>query len=319
MDKFYKGKTILITGGCGTFGNKMVETLLLNHSELKEIRIFSRGEKAQWESKYRFANRGKMKYIIGDVRDYHAISEATIGVDYVMHAGAMKHIDKCSENPYECIKTNVIGSMNVFRACITNKVKKVVFLSTDKATKASTTYGASKFLMERLAFEVNNHDTEFIITRYGNVVGSNGSVIPRFLQMASEGKPLTVTDPKMTRFFMTQSEAVRLVLYALKHGKHSELIVYNNKACTLKELADLISDKTEIIGLRTIEKTDEELLTYQELNHSRLSEDGKFYIVNGTTQNPIVHTHGITSDNCERLTREEIKELIRSVQDELGK
>ena len=317
MESFFKDKIILITGGAGTFGTKMTERLLNDYPEIKLIRIFSRNEKSHWEHKYRFNNDHRLQYIIGDVRDYQAVDEATIGVDYIFHAAAMKHIDKCAENPLECIKTNVIGSTNITTAAIKNKVKKVVLLSTDKATKASTTYGSSKFLMERLAFEINNRDTEFVITRYGNVVGSNGSVIPRFLDLASKGKPLTVTDPYMTRFFMTQDEAVSLVLYACIYGMHGDLIVYNNKATTLKELADHISPNQTVVGLRTIEKTDEELLTYQELNHSVLTDDKKYYIVSKNVVNSNQHTHGITSDNCERLTSQEIKELIRSVKNEI--
>lgn len=317
MENFFKNKIVLITGGAGTFGTKMTERLLKEHPDIKLIRIFSRNEKSHWEHKYRFNNDHRIQYIIGDVRDYQAVEEATIGVDYIFHAAAMKHIDKCAENPLECIKTNVYGSTNITTAAIRNRVTKVVLLSTDKATKASTTYGSSKFLMERLAFEINNRDTEFVITRYGNVVGSNGSVLPRFLDLASKGKPLPITDPHMTRFFMTQDEAVSLVMYAAMYGLHGELIVYNNKATTLKELADMISTNQTVVGLRTIEKTDEELLTYQELNHSVLTEDRKYYIVSPNVNNPINHTEGITSDNCERLTPEEIQELIRSVKNEL--
>ena len=167
-----------------------------------------------------------------------------------MLASAMKHIDKCESNPNECRKTNIDGCINVINASIERKVKKLIFLSTDKATNPSTIYGCSKLFVEMYCQCVDNKDTEIITTRYGNVFGSNGSVVWIFNKLAKEGKPLKVTNPDMTRFFMSLDEAINLVLYALENGKHKDLWVYNNKSCTIKEIADLFSNNYEIIGNR---------------------------------------------------------------------
>ena len=298
---------VLIFGGSGSFGTAMTKRILEQYDD--EIVIFSRNEKEQFNHKQKF-NSERIKYIIGDIRDYEAVYNALDGVDYVMLASAMKHIDKCESNPNECRKTNIDGCINVINASIERKVKKVIFLSTDKATNPSTIYGCSKLFVEMYCQCVDNKDTEIIRTRYGNVFGSNGSVAWIFDKLSRENKKLTITNPDMTRFFMSLDEAVDLVIYALQKGKHKDLWVYKNKSCTIKELADLFSDNQEVIGNRCEEKTDEALLTVNELNHS--VEYGNYIRVNEEINNDYGYIRPLTSDTAERLTREELQELLDS-------
>lgn len=298
---------VLIFGGSGSFGTAMTKRILEQYDD--EIVIFSRNEKEQFNHKQKF-NSERIKYIIGDIRDYEAVYNALDGVDYVMLASAMKHIDKCESNPNECRKTNIDGCINVINASIERKVKKVIFLSTDKATNPSTIYGCSKLFVEMYCQCVDNKDTEIIRTRYGNVFGSNGSVAWIFDKLSRENKKLTITNPDMTRFFMSLDEAVYLVIYALQKGKHKDLWVYKNKSCTIKELADLFSDNQEVIGNRCEEKTDEALLTVNELNHS--AEYGNYIRVNEEINNDYGYIRPLTSDTAERLTREELQELLDS-------
>ena len=295
---------VCIFGGSGTFGTAMTKKLLQTTND--EIVIYSRSEKMQFEHKQKIHN-DRVKYIIGDIRDYQAVFNALEGIDYVLLASAMKHIDKCESNPDECRKTNIDGCINVINASIERGIKKLVFLSTDKATNPSTIYGCSKLFLEMYIQCIDNKNTEIIRTRYGNVFGSNGSVAWIFEKLSREGRTLTITNPNMTRFFMSLDEAIDLVLYALENGKHKELYVYNNKSCTIQELADLFSNKQKVIGNRCEEKTDEALLTINELNHSKLI-DNKYYVVGkelmGNYDKPL------TSDNAERLTKEELKKLL---------
>jgi UDP-glucose 4-epimerase len=270
----------------------------------QEVVIFSRNEKNQVDFKRLYP---QVKFIIGDIRDYAAINEALKGIDYCIHSAAMKHIDKCELQPLEAIKTNVIGSKNVILACINNKIKKLVCLSTDKAANAETTYGSTKFLMERMALDIDSKDTEIIVTRYGNVLGSSGSVIPLFKNLAKENKPLTITNRDITRFFMPMSEAIDLVLYALEKGKGKDLIVYDNKGATVGMIADCISDNQVEIGFRCVEKTGEALLTVHELNHSHL--DGNYFVIN-KEKSKIEYTEPLTSENCKKFTMKELKKLI---------
>lgn len=272
-----------------------------------EIIIFSRNEKMQFEHKQKL-NNDRIKYIIGDIRDYQAVYNALNGVDYVFLASAMKHIDKCELNPNECRKTNIDGCINVINASIECGIKKLVFLSTDKATNPTTIYGCSKLFVEMYCKCVNNKNTDIIITRYGNVFGSNGSVAWIFNKLAKEGKELTITNSNMTRFFMSLDQAVNLVLYALENGKNGDLFVYNNKSCTIKELADLFSNNQKIIGNRCEEKTDEALLTINELNHSELK--GNFYRVNKEITNDYGYIKPLQSDNAVRFTKEELKQML---------
>lgn len=299
----------IIFGGSGSFGTAMTKRLL--ETTDAKIRIFDRNEKLQFEHKQKF-NNPKIEYIIGDIRDYKAVYNALEDVDYVFLASAMKHIDKCEANPDECKKTNIDGCINVINASIEREIKKLIFLSTDKATNATTIYGASKLFVELYCQAVDNKKTDIIRTRYGNVFGSNGSVAWIFDKLSKEGKTLTVTNPDMTRFFMKLDEAIDLVLFALENGTNGDLFVYNNKACTIQELANLFSDKQEVVGQRCLEKTDEALLTVQELNHSMLY-DNKYFRVN-LKDIPLddFYKEPLTSDNCGRLSQEELNDLLKT-------
>lgn len=298
---------ICIFGGSGSFGTAMTKLLLDKFNDC-EIIIYSRNEKEQFEHKQKI-NSDRVKYIVGDIRDYQAVYNALEDVDYSILASAMKHIDKCESNPDECRKTNIDGCINVINASIERKVKKLVFLSTDKATNPSTIYGCSKLFVEMYCQCVDNKDTEIIRTRYGNVFGSNGSVVWIFDKLSKEGEKLTVTNPDMTRFFMTLNQATNLVLTAMLNGQHGDLYVYNNKSCTIKELANLFSNDYEIIGDRCEEKTDEALLTINELNHSYIY--GDLIRVNKKIPAPnSSFTEPFTSDNAERLTKEELQEML---------
>lgn len=296
---------VCIFGGSGSFGTAMTKKLLEETD--CEIIIYSRNEKMQFQHKQKF-NSDRIKYIIGDIRDYVAVYNALEDVDYVMLASAMKHIDKCELNSLECKKTNIDGCINVINASIDRRVKKLIFLSTDKATNPITIYGCSKLFIEMYCQNVDNKDTEIIRTRYGNVFGSNGSVVWLFDKLAKEGKPITITNPNMTRFFMSLDDAVDLVLYALVNGKHGDLFVYNNKSCTIKELADLFSDKQIIIGNRCEEKMDEALLTTNELKHSK--KDGVIIKVSKDIENKKDFKEPFTSSNSDRLTRGELQDLL---------
>lgn len=296
---------VIIFGGSGSFGTAMTKRILEKYDD--KIIIFSRNEKLQFEHKQKI-NNDRVQYIIGDIRDYEAVYNALNGVDTVILASAMKHIDKCESNPDECRKTNIDGCINVINASIERNVKKLVFLSTDKATNPSTIYGCSKLFVEMYCQCVDNKNTQIIRTRYGNVFGSNGSVAWIFDKLSKENKTLTITNPNMTRFFMSLKEAVDLVEYATLTGKNGDLFVYNNKSCTIKEIADLFSDKQEIIGNRCEEKTDEALLTINELKHSELK--GNFYRVNKEITNNKEFDKPFQSDNAERLTKEELQELL---------
>lgn len=297
---------ICIFGGSGSFGTAMTKKLL-DITNL-EIIIFSRNEKLQFEHKQKI-NNDRVKYVIGDIRDYKTVYDALDGVDYAILASAMKHIDKCEANPEECKKTNIDGCINVINASIERNVKKLIFLSTDKATNPATLYGSSKLFVEMYCKCVDNKNTDIMITRYGNVLGSNGSVAWIFNKLANEGKTLTITNPKMTRFFMTLDQATDLVLYTLENGKHGDLWVYNNKACTIKKLADMFSDNQTIIGNRCEEKTDEALLSINELNHSEFI-NGKYYRVNKDIKSETNYKIPFTSSTTDILSKNELQEMI---------
>ena len=299
---------VCIFGGSGSFGTAMTKLLLDTFNDC-EVIVFSRNEKMQFEHKQKI-NSDRVKYIIGDIRDYDAVYKVLEGVDCTILASAMKHIDKCESNPDECRKTNIDGCINVINASIERNVKKLVFLSTDKATNPSTIYGCSKLFVEMYCQCVDNKNTEIIRTRYGNVFGSNGSVVWIFDKLSKEGKKLTVTNPNMTRFFMSLNQATDLVLNAMLYGRHGDLFVYDNKSCTIKELANLFSSDYEIIGDRCEEKTDEALLTINELKHSEWTQYNTIR-VNKEINNPSMFIEPFTSDNAERLTKEELKEMLK--------
>ena len=296
----------LITGS-GFLAKELIK-VLLKDSKTEKIKIYSRAEKEQWEVKSYF-NNNKLEFIIGDIRDKEATVEALKGIDYCIHTAAIKRIEVAEKQPMEAIKTNVIGSMNVINACIENKVKKLILISTDKATSAITCYGSTKFLMECMAYS-NNSKTKIICTRYGNVFGSTGSVVPIFDGLAKENKPLIVRNPNMTRFFMEVSKCTDIVLEALKKGKNGELWIYESKSCTIKELADAFSDKQIISGIENIEKNDEVLITVTELNHSKKYKD--YYIVRKDYKSKEKYTEALTSYTAKRLNKEEIEEMIKN-------
>lgn len=279
----FKNKTLVISGGTGTFGNAVLERFL--DTDIGEIRIFSRDEKKQDDMRKAYANP-KLKFYIGDVRDEGSISDAMSGVDYVFHAAALKQVPSCEFFPIEALRTNSLGTENVLNAAIRNGVKRVIVLSTDKAVYPINAMGISKAMMEKIAVaksRVAGNNTIISITRYGNVMASRGSVIPLFIKQIQEGQPLTVTDPAMTRFMMTIEDAVDLVVYAFEHGSPGDIFVQKAPSCTLSTLALAlrkllkVDNPVKVIGVRHGEKLYETLLTREEL---AVAEDmGGYYRV----------------------------------------
>jgi len=266
-----KNKTLLITGGTGSFGNAVLNRFLdTNH--FSEIRIFSRDEKKQDDMRIRFKN-DKLKFYIGDVRDYNSIEKAMRGVDYVFHAAALKQVPSCEFFPIEATKTNVFGTQNVIDAAEYNKAAKVICLSTDKAAYPINAMGISKALMEKVAIAAarNCNNTTICLTRYGNVMASRGSVIPLFLNQIKNNENITITDPKMTRFLMSLDEAVELVLFAFEHGNQGDLFVNKAPGGTIGDLAQALKElcnaenEVKIIGTRHCEKLYETLCTREEM------------------------------------------------------
>ena len=294
----------LITGS-GYLATNLIKELLKSN-ETEKIKVYSRAEKGQWELKKNITDK-RVNFIIGDVRDYQAVNEAMKDVDYCIHTGAIKRIEVAEKQPMEVIKTNVIGSMNVINACIANNVKKLILISTDKATSATTCYGSTKFLMECMGY-ANESDTDIISTRYGNVFGSTGSVVPIFNELTKNNKPLTVRNGEMTRFFMPVNKCIDIIIDALKDGKNGELWVYESKSCSIQDLANAFSDNQIITGIENIEKNDEALITVSELNHSKKYKD--YFVIKKDYKSDKVYTEPLTSYTAERLTEEEIKEMI---------
>jgi UDP-N-acetylglucosamine 4,6-dehydratase/5-epimerase len=276
-----KNKTLLITGGTGSFGNAVLNRFL-DTDHFNEIRIFSRDEKKQDDMRNQLKN-DKLKFYIGDVRDYSSIERAMRGVDYVFHAAALKQVPSCEFFPLEATKTNVFGTQNVIDAAGANKVKKVICLSTDKAAYPINAMGISKALMEKVAVAASRNltDTTVCLTRYGNVMASRGSVIPLFLKQIKEGGNITITDPNMTRFLMSLDEAVELVLFAFEHGNSGDLFVNKAPAGTIGNLAEAlkiickVKNEIKIIGTRHGEKLYETLCTREEM--VKAEDMGEFY------------------------------------------
>lgn len=266
-----KDKTLLITGGTGSFGNAVLNRFL-HTDHFKEIRIFSRDEKKQDDMRTQLKNE-KLKFYIGDVRDYNSVERAMRGVDYVFHAAALKQVPSCEFFPLEATKTNVFGTQNVIDAAGANKVKKVICLSTDKAAYPINAMGISKALMEKVAVAASRNltDTTVCLTRYGNVMASRGSVIPLFVKQLQNGQALTITDPNMTRFLMSLDEAVELVLFAFENGNSGDLFVNKAPAGTIGDLAEAlkiickVNNEVKIIGTRHGEKLYETLCTREEM------------------------------------------------------
>jgi UDP-N-acetylglucosamine 4,6-dehydratase len=264
-------KILLITGGTGSFGNAVLRRFL--ESELREIRVFSRDEKKQDDIRKKY-NNPRLKFYIGDVRDYQSVLNVVRGVDFIFHAAALKQVPSCEFHPLEAVKTNVFGTENVLEAAITCGVKRVVVLSTDKAVYPINAMGISKAMMEKVAVAKsrNSNGTVINVTRYGNVMCSRGSVIPLFTNQIRSGQPITITDPAMTRFMMTLDDAVNLVLYAFKHGKPGEIFVQKASAATIETLAYALTDllgkpehEVQVIGTRHGEKLYEALLSREEM------------------------------------------------------
>ena len=276
-----QNKTLLITGGTGSFGNAVLQRFL-HTDHFSQIRIFSRDEKKQDDMRNLLKN-DKLRFYIGDVRNYDSIERATRGVDYVFHAAALKQVPSCEFFPLEATRTNVLGTQNVIDAAVYNKVKKIICLSTDKAAYPINAMGISKALMEKVAIAAsrNNPDTTVCLTRYGNVMASRGSVIPLFLKQIQEQKPITITDPKMTRFMMSLEEAVELVLFAFEHGNAGDLFVNKAPAGTIGDLAQALKEicntqtEIKIIGTRHGEKLYETLCTREEM--VKAEDMGDFY------------------------------------------
>jgi UDP-N-acetylglucosamine 4,6-dehydratase len=277
----FKGNTLLITGGTGSFGNAVLQRFLKT-DHFSEIRIFSRDEKKQDDLRNEFNNM-KLKFFIGDVRDFNSIEPATRGVDFIFHAAALKQVPSCEFFPMEAVKTNVIGTQNVIRAAGINGVKKVICLSTDKAAYPINAMGISKAMMEKIAIAESRNlpNTIVCLTRYGNVMASRGSVIPLFVNQIKAGKELTITDPNMTRFLMSLEEAVELVLFAFEHGNSGDLFVNKAPAGTIGDLAVALKNlfkadnPVKIIGTRHGEKLYETLCTREEM--IKAEDMGEFY------------------------------------------
>jgi UDP-N-acetylglucosamine 4,6-dehydratase/5-epimerase len=320
----YKNSVFLITGGTGSFGHAVMDRLL--QTEAMEIRIFSRDEKKQDDMRRHYSN-DRLKFYIGDVRDKDSIKNAMHGVDYVFHAAALKQVPSAEFFPIEAVKTNILGTENVLDVAISAGVKKVVCLSTDKAAYPINAMGISKAMMERVAIAksktVDAKQTSIMVTRYGNVMGSRGSVIPLFLEQIKSNKPLTITEPSMTRFLMNLNEAVELVLYAFENGESGDLFVQKSPASTVGQLAKVIQDilKTnnpvQVIGARHGEKLYETLLTKEEqLNvidqkdYFRVPADqrdlnyGKYF---SEGQMNLLQLEEYTSHNTTQLSNEELK------------
>jgi UDP-glucose 4-epimerase len=273
----FKNKKVLITGGTGSFGNAFLKKIL--KSGVNEVRIFSRDEKKQDDMRNFFSN-SKIKFYIGDVRDYNSVFNATRGVDYIFHAAALKQVPSCEFYPMEAVKTNIIGAENVLESAIQNQVSRVVCLSTDKAVYPINAMGLSKAIMEKVMIaksrNANSKKTVICGTRYGNVMASRGSVIPLFVEQILKNKAITITDPNMTRFMMTLDDAVDLVMYAFKHGNTGELFIQKSPATTIKILAQSLSNllgkpnhPINIIGTRHGEKLFEVLLSREEMVNAK--------------------------------------------------
>lgn len=326
----FKNKTLLITGGTGSFGNAVMKRFL--DTDIKEIRIFSRDEKKQDDMRKTYRN-DKLKFYIGDVRDLGSVKNAMHGVDYVFHAAALKQVPSCEFFPLEAVKTNVLGTDNVLTAAIEYGVKKVICLSTDKAAYPINAMGISKAMMEKVfvakSRTVDPQRTLICGTRYGNVMGSRGSVIPLFIEQIRNGQPLTVTNPEMTRFLMTLEEAVELVIFAFENAEAGDIMVQKAPACTIGDLAEAVhelfhaNNKIKIIGTRHGEKLYETLLTKEEYLVAR--DMGGFfrvpadqrdlnydkYFVHGDEQLSIEKEYN--SHNTQILNVEQIKDKLLQV------
>lgn len=336
--QMFNNKILLITGGTGSFGNAVCRRFL--KTDIKEIRIFSRDEKKQDDMR-KFYSHDKLKFYIGDVRDYNSIYEALRGVDYVFQAAALKQVPSCEFYPMQAVQTNVIGTDNVLTAAISSGVKKVIVLSTDKAVYPINAMGISKAMMEKVAVAKSRNldDVQITIccTRYGNVMASRGSVIPLFIDQVRNNKPITITDPNMTRFMMSLDQAVELVLFAFENGKNGDIFVQKSPAATIEVLSKAIvkllnrpEHPIKVIGTRHGEKLYETLLTREEMvnavdlgGYYRIPADGRDlnyskYFEDG--EEVVTQAHEYHSHNTERLNEERLIDMLknlREIQDDL--
>ncbi|MBL1457959.1 MAG: polysaccharide biosynthesis protein [Methylophaga sp.] len=323
----FDDKVLMITGGTGSFGHTVLKRFL--DTDVREIRIFSRDEKKQEDMRIELAN-DKVKFYIGDVRDYDSVSQAMVGVDYIFHAAALKQVPSCEFYPMEAVKTNVVGTENVLNAAIANRVKRVVFLSTDKAVYPINAMGISKAMAEKVVVAKSRSIPEggpvVCCTRYGNVMASRGSVIPLFVNQIQSNEPLTVTDPHMTRFLMSLEDSVDLVLHAFEHSEQGDIFVQKAPASTIADLAKALCElfrstsEIRVIGTRHGEKLYESLISREEMakaedmgRYYRIPADNrdlnyKKYFVEGETH--ISEVDDYTSHNTNRLSISEVKSLL---------
>ena len=329
-----QGKKILITGGTGSLGQALTKHLL--ESKVDTIRIFSRNEEKQIQMEDEF-NDSRLRFLLGDVNDYERLKRALEGIDIVYHAAALKHVPKIEYNPFEAIKTNVIGSQNVVNACLHENVEKAIAIGTDKAVSPLNTYGATKLLMEKLFVTANNyvdpqkHKTKFISVRYGNVFGSSGSVIPLFIEQIKKKKKITITDPRMTRFSFTMNDALNFIVNVTDSGHGSEIFIPKMRAYSIMDLKDALTEifgnvAEELIGIRPGEKLHEVLINDEEIRYGWEYND--MYLITNPLY-PLFHIdkikdiyHGInkidgvnnySSDKVEKISKEELKTMIEKI------
>ena len=326
----FKNKTILVTGGTGSFGSTFIKNII--QSKFKEIRVFSRDEKKQEDLRLQLKN-SKVKFYIGDTRDYNSISDACKGVDYIFHAAALKQVPSCEFYPMEAIQTNILGTSNTINAAIRNSVKRLILLSTDKAVYPINAMGMSKALAEKVLIAKSKtlakNETILNITRYGNVMNSRGSVIPHFIDQIKNKKELTITNPEMTRFVMSLKESVKLVTYALQNGKQGEIFIQKSPGATILQLANSIKkifkakNKIKIIGIRHGEKNHETLVSSEEMartkdlkNYLKIVADNRdlnyskfFSIGNKKFKNFVEYN----SENTKRLNEKDLIKLLYKI------
>ena len=325
----FKGKKVLITGGTGSLGNALTQRLLTENVDT--IRIFSRNENKQLEMDSKFHD-DRLRFLLGDVRDYNRLTRACEDIDIVFHTAALKHVPIIEYNPFEAIKTNVMGSQNVIDACLEEDVEKAICIGTDKAVSPLNTYGATKLLMEKLFITASNylkkerHKTKFIALRYGNVLGSSGSVIPKFINQIKNNEKITITDPNMTRFSISMDEALDFILKATEIGKGSEIFVPKLRAYSLMDVKDALFDllgKTDeqIVGIRPGEKLHEILINNEEMKYCWEYQD-MYLIVNPSVRRFIPSTNEFpgkkkienmeiySSDAVEKISKEELKKIF---------
>jgi len=331
MKEYFKGKKVLVTGGTGSIGSEIVRQVIRLEPEV--VRIYSNDEDAQFRAAQEFGTKGVVRLLFGDVRDLERLKTAMEEIDIVFHAAALKHVPACEFDPFEAVKTNVIGTQNVAKAAMEQNVEKVINISTDKAVNPINVMGATKLLAERLTATANNFKglkrTIFASVRFGNVLASRGSVIPIFLDQIRKGGPLTITDPKMTRFVMSISQSVALILKSAVQAVGGEIFILNMPALRIGDLADVMIDayaqkfdfkpdeiKINVIGLRPGEKFHEELMTHMEVGNA-LKKDGMFVISSGLLDRDQQHkdVSDYNSSQAQLLSKPEIKKIVAELID----